>query len=244
MQLVVISPKGGSRNMKLFISDKDGSLLDSLSTFYEGVVRIFRHYELNPPTLDDYRDHIAPDFMPFYWDRGIPLYVTAHELNRIRIACSKESQEPIRPHPGAKELLLHCRKRGFNLFIATADVHEVGDPQLRDLGMRESLWGWARGGNSRRDDLLDICAFANGFTANGESLDIWYLDDTASGIEAAKSASLGIHTIGFTGGFNSREKLLAAEPDHLVDSLLEIPMILDAYALYQSPAMQKPWAIN
>jgi phosphoglycolate phosphatase-like HAD superfamily hydrolase len=211
--------------MKLFISDLDGTLLNSLPAYYRAVVNIFHCYEIEPPTLDDYRDNITPDFMPFYWDRGIPLYVKSRDLNRIKEVCFKECWAATQLHSGAKELLLQCRKLGFDIFIATAETYEIGNRRLCELGLKNLILGWARNGDSRLDDIRDILAFASGFE-EGAALEIWYMDDTASGIMAAKDLELGIHTIGFTGGFNSPGKLLASNPDHLVESLSEVPQIL------------------
>jgi phosphoglycolate phosphatase-like HAD superfamily hydrolase len=235
--------------MKLVILDKDGPIVDSLTPFYNSTVAIFRHYGLEPPKLDDYRDNITPDFMQFYWDRGIPLYVTARELNHVRMECCKEEWTSVRLQPGAKELLKHCHELGFSIFLATADTYENAAQHLQELGVRELIDGWARNGNLRREDLLDILAFADGFS-DDEPWEVWYIDDTASGIAAAKDLPLeGIHTIGFTGGFNSPKKFKELPedhaPDHTVASLFDIPAILDAYAIIEKdPAMHRRWSVN
>lgn len=237
--------------MNLIILDKDGTMVDSLTPFYHAVVAIFRHYGLEPPTLDDYRDNITPDFMRFYWDRGIPLYVTSRELNRLRMELCGEEGASVELLPGAKELVNRCRELGFKIFLATADTYEAASGQLEKLGIKELVSGWARGGISRRDDILDILAFADGLYDDSEPWNVWYIDDTASGIADAKSIPLeGIHTIGFTGGFNSPRKFdelpKDRAPDHIVNSLFAIPSIIDAYvALRQYPATNhSQWTIN
>lgn len=207
--------------MKLLISDWDGTLLNSLPVYYGAVVKIFQDFGVGPPTLNDYRDNITPDFMQFYWNRGIPAHATGKDLNLIRSAYFEKNWNSAELHPGAKELLLHCRKIGFEVFLSTAEVYDIGNRRLREFGIRNLIRGWARGGNSRYDDIADILAFYG-----EEPEKVWYIDDTASGLEAAKECDLGLNTIGFTKGFNSPKKIGSANPDHVADSLFEIPRIL------------------
>jgi phosphoglycolate phosphatase-like HAD superfamily hydrolase len=207
--------------MKLLISDWDGTLLNSLPVYYGAVVQIFQSYGVEPPTLNDYRDNITPDFMQFYWDRGIPRSVTGQDLNLIRSAYFEKNWASVELHPGAKELFLHCQKIGFEVFLTTAEVYEIGKRRLKEFGIRDLIRGWARGGTSRYDDIADILAFCG-----EEPEETWYVDDTASGLEAAKDLDLGLNTIGFTQGFNSAEKIRSADPDHITNSLFEIPRIL------------------
>jgi phosphoglycolate phosphatase-like HAD superfamily hydrolase len=208
--------------MKLLISDWDGTLLNSLPVYYGAVVKIFQDFGVEPPTLNDYRDNITPDFMQFYWNRGIPHHATGMDLNLIRSAYFEENWNSVALHPGAKELFLYARGIGFEIFLATAETYEIGNRRLREFGVRDLIRGWARGGNARYHDIADILAFYGG----EQPEKVWYIDDTASGLEAAKSNDPTMHTIGFTQGFNSPAMIRAAKPDHISDSLFEIPHIL------------------
>ena len=213
--------------MKLLISDWDGTLLNSLPIYYGAVVQIFQHFRVEPPPFDDYRDNITPDFMQFYRDRGIPKSTTGRDLNLIRSAYFEKNWDGAALHPGTKELFLRAREMGFEVFLSTAEVYEIGDRRLREFGSRDLIRGWARGQNSRYHDIADIIAFGLGFCEE-DSLEVWYVDDTASGLTAAKDNDPELKTIGVTMGFNSPEKIRAAKPDYVVDSLFDIPRILSA----------------
>ncbi len=237
--------------MKLVVLEKDGPLVDSLTRAYNSTVAIFRHYGLEPPTLADYRENITPDFMQFYWERGIPLYVTARELNRVQAKCDKKERISVQLQPGAKELLLHCQKLGFKIFLASSDTDENTLKQLEELGVQELITGYAINVQSRRDDLLGLLTFAIGLFPEDNSLELWwYIGDTATGIAAAKSIPIKeTYTIALTGGFDPPERFEGLPkdqaPDHTVASPFDILPILDAYAhLEEDRVMHRKWTVN
>jgi phosphoglycolate phosphatase-like HAD superfamily hydrolase len=235
--------------MKLVILDK-GTVLDTISPPYNDMVAIFRHYECKPPTFDDYRDNfVANDSMELYWDRGIPPHVTARDLSRLRMEIHREEWATVALQPGAKELLNHCERLGFTIFLVTSGTYESTACSLQGPGARKPVEDRAYSRPPRREDLLDILALAKEMFGDEGPREVWYIDDMASGVAAAKNVPLeGIYTIGFTGGSNSpkmfEEIPQGQAPDHVVNSFFDIPPILDAYVALRDPAMQKPWAIN
>jgi len=53
---------------------------------------------------------------------------------------------------------------------------------------------------------------------------MFYVDDSHDGIKSAKE--IGIATIGFTGGYYSKRRIVSAEPDFVIDDLREIINII------------------
>lgn len=69
----------------LVLFDWNGLLVNDCPLLYEhGVCVIFRHYGLPSPTLEEYRNGVTSNFMPFYEKHGV-VGATAEELNRIMI---------------------------------------------------------------------------------------------------------------------------------------------------------------
>ncbi len=213
-------------NYELVISDWDGVLLDSLALYYRAVEEIFREYGIKPPSLEEYRNNISPDFMQFYKERGFPPSATSQGLNAIRKRYFEAHWQEVQLRAGARELLTFCNRSKIIVFLATSEVYEIGLRRFNDLRIRHLIHGWARGGNSRYEDLADILACASGISRNvyGATL---YLDDTGSGIKQAKSKHLRLKTVGVNGGFNSREAIEAAKPDFIVSSPHEVIVILE-----------------
>ena len=51
-----------------------------------------------------------------------------------------------------------------------------------------------------------------------------YVDDTFAGISAAKEA--GFIAVAILGGYNDRARLESANPDHIIESMEELPALL------------------
>lgn len=235
--------------MKLVVLDENGTLLDALGPFYRSAVAVFSHYGIEAPTIDDYRDNITSDFMQFYWDRGIPLHVTDRDVNRI-VAKYHARNEKIflfNPQPGAKELFLHCVKLGFNVVFVKTDVNKIATCRSQELGIRTLAADPPPLNNDPgQGELLNALASMDEIThGDDDPWEIWCIGDTVREIAIAKSIPLkGIHTIAFTGGFDSPRKFEGlpekSAPDYVVDSLLDIPFILDAFAQFNESSEGSP----
>jgi phosphoglycolate phosphatase-like HAD superfamily hydrolase len=177
-----------------------------------------------PPSLDDYRKNITPDFLAFYRDRGMPMSVTAAEMNAIRRSYFAAHWHDAQLRAGARELLEACKNLDVTVFLATAEVYEIGNRRLRELGIRHLIHGWARNGDSRSEDIEDILALMAGRDGYNRSR-VLYLDDTASGLLAAKRHGPYPKTAGIAGGFNTEAQLQAAAPDYFVHHLNEVVAI-------------------
>jgi phosphoglycolate phosphatase len=75
-----------------------------------------------------------------------------------------------------------------------------------------------------------LCQERMGLDANSCA----YVGDTSMDIAAGRAA--GMKTIGVLTGFDSRDDLLQQNPDHIIDSILDLPRALD---LYGPPSIQK-----
>ncbi|MEK7516730.1 MAG: HAD hydrolase-like protein [Patescibacteria group bacterium] len=69
----------------LLLFDWNGTLIDDCRILYQyGVCPIFEHYGLPAPILDEWRNEVSSNFMPFYEKYGV-VGATAEELNRIMV---------------------------------------------------------------------------------------------------------------------------------------------------------------
>ncbi len=108
------------RKHDLVIFDWNGTLQDDLHHIYEcGVQRIFRHFGLACPTLEQYRHEVTADFMVFYRDHGVPADVTAQDLNAIMGEGFKEKGRPADLFPDAAPVVTALRGRGYPLALAS-----------------------------------------------------------------------------------------------------------------------------
>lgn len=106
---------------RLCILDWNGTLQDDLHHIYEcGVQRIFRHYGLPCPSVEEYRHEVTADFMSsFYWPRGVPAEVTKADLNAIMAEGFKEKGTPPGLFPDAISFVETLAGRGYMLVVAS-----------------------------------------------------------------------------------------------------------------------------
>lgn len=104
----------------LLIFDWNGTIQDDLHHIYEcGVQRIFAYFGLQCPTMDQYRNEVAADFMPFYYGRGIPTTVTAQDLNAIMAEGFKVKGKPPGVFADAHATVAELRQRGYAMVLAS-----------------------------------------------------------------------------------------------------------------------------
>lgn len=105
----------------LCLFDWNGTLQDDLHHIYEcGVQRIFRHFGLQCPTIDQYRHECTHDFMAsFYWPHGISKDVTAADLNAIMGEGFKAKGAPAGLFPDAAGIVRTLHLRGYQLMLVS-----------------------------------------------------------------------------------------------------------------------------
>ena len=105
---------------RLCIWDWNGTIQDDLHYIYEcGVQRIFREFGLRCPTIDEYRNEVAANFMPFYHAHGIPADVTADALNAIMAEGFKAKGAPPGIFPDALAAVQALEARGYVQVLAS-----------------------------------------------------------------------------------------------------------------------------
>lgn len=148
----------------LVLFDWNGLLVNDCPLLYEhGVCAIFRHYELPSPTLEEYRNGVSSNFMPFYEKHGV-VGATAEDLTRIFLEglARAGTEPPLFPDArGTLETMYRSRanhvlaivsgyqKAALSQALLTHDIarffHEVhGDvrdkaPLIRDLMARYGI---------------------------------------------------------------------------------------------------------
>lgn len=110
---------------KLVIWDFNGTLLNDLECFYNvGVCYIFRHFGLNPPSLETYRNDAPPNFIEFYHTHGVP---TEFSLDALDLMVDESRRlTPYEAHlfPDVLPTLEAFRQQGIEQVIVS------GCPQL------------------------------------------------------------------------------------------------------------------
>lgn len=192
--------------LKLAIFDWNGTLLNDLPIVYGSVKEIFSRHNLPAPTLEQYRDEITVKFMDFYYNHGFPRDTKPEALNAIRKEYLQEHWREAELHDGAEDLLELSKSLGMHVAIVSGEMTELLEKRLQELNLHHLIDHVAGQAYNKEEVLISTL---DRFGTKAENA--FYLDDTYDGLMAAKHA--GLITIGFQSGYNSKERLLLAEPD-------------------------------
>ncbi len=193
------------RKYRLCILDWNGTLQDDLHHIYEcGVQRIFRHYGLACPTLDEYRHEVTADFMgSFYWPRGIPRDASAADLNAIMAEGFKEKGTPPPLFPDAIAFVEALAVRGYPMVVASGYATAKLDAAVGRSGLGKhflKVVGDVRDKPSAFADLMEAAGVDHAETV--------VVGDTVEDIEGAKA--VGVMPLVCTRGFHPRDRLAKA----------------------------------
>ncbi len=189
---------------KLVVWDFNGSLLNDLQTFYDvGVCYIFRHFGLDPPSLEEYRNGVHSNFLAFYRAHGVPQEFSADELDRL-----VDESRAITPYDAelfhdAHDTLAQIQSRGIEQVIVS------GCPQalLNDIVEAENLrcyFSEIRGTARDKVPVLRELLTARGLKPNRAV----GLTDTDG--DVAMLAEVGIKPYVCPRGFHGPERIMAA----------------------------------
>jgi HAD superfamily hydrolase (TIGR01509 family) len=201
--------------MEAICFDWDGTLVDSLDTFYRANAAVMAELGL-PFDRSAYRRYYAPDWRVLYGRLGVPEgdLEAAHERWRRHF-----DPAGARPFPGTVEALEALDRAGYRLALVTATIREVVEPQLRAFGLDGLIPVRVFG-----DDLavhkpdpapLRLALERLGLARDGST--VAYVGDAPDDMRMARRA--GVHAVGIEGMLADREALAAAGADEVAGSV-------------------------
>lgn len=208
---------------KLGIFDWNGTLIDDLRLAYQSTREIFEAHGVPPPSLGAFRDEIESDFKKFYIQHGITHFdLDLNHAIRTRVFDEHWDETKLHDHEMAKMLLMRFKELGFKLAIVSAEVPEVLLRRIEQFKLQEVFdhiraGAWPKGSALRET--------VEHFGVKPE--ETFYVDDTHEGIGLGKE--LGVHTFGFTRGYNTKRRIKGAKPTYVVDSLSEVLSIAQGW---------------
>lgn len=201
----------GRSTLSTFLFDFDGTLADSLVTIVEITNRLAPEFGYRPTPLEDV------DALKGYSTRqlirysGIPLLKIPALLRRLRIEL-KSYDLPIAPCAGMPAVIRQLHAQNHALAVITSNAPEVVHAFLAAHGLAHCFFNIDGGGTLFGKGRLIAKCLARHQLVPAATV---YVGDEVRDIQAARFA--GIRPIAVTWGFNSREALVAAQPDWLVD---------------------------
>jgi HAD superfamily hydrolase (TIGR01509 family) len=195
--------------------DWDGTLVDSLDTFYRANAAVMRELGL-PFDRSAYRRHYAPDWRLLYVRLGVPASAleAAHERWRHHF-----DPAGARPFPGTRQAIATLRDAGYRLALVTATVRAVVEPQLREFGIDKLIPVRVFGDDLavHKPDPAPLRLALQRLGLAGDASTVTYVGDAPDDMRMARRA--GVRAVGVEGLLADRGALLAAGADVVVASV-------------------------
>jgi pyrophosphatase PpaX len=213
-------------NRKLFsarviLFDWDGTLLNSFAADARAYLEMFRAMEIEWDAAK-FEEHYSPDWYRVYRAARLPR-AKWREADRLwRRAYASETPALL---PGARRIV-RMLDRKFRLGIVTSGSRTRVRKQLRSFELAQyfSVCVCAEDAGRRKPHPAPIQLAMKRLRASPE--ETIYIGDSAEDVEMARRA--GVRPVGVLGPFPTAKRMRAAEPDLLLQSIVDLPRYLHA----------------
>ena len=203
--------------IKNLIFDWSGTLCNDIDLIYETTMRVFERFDAKRISLEEYLKEFEQPHMKFY-NRYVK-NVSEKEQTKafLEIMNTIKDKRPALYPPIPETLSLLANKNIGMAILSAAPQREI-TTVLSEYKLLNFFVCIIAEIHDKRDAILGIipAIFNREETAN--------VGDLVHDIEAGKNA--GIKTIAVCWGYGSREKLLSANPDFLINDLGELKGII------------------
>ena len=195
--------------MKFFLFDFDGVIVDSLDV-YEKTVTDCLDVIGQPLTRgrEEFLELFDGNFYESLVEKGVDL---DKFMNASVEILAKINYADMRPFPAVGPVLRELKNNHPMVVISSNDTPTI--QEALDLYGLDGIFDDVLGSDfmlSKKDKILYIID-----KYHVEKHDIYYIGDTAGDIREGREA--GVKTVGVTWGWHTKDKMLAAGPDHLFD---------------------------
>ena len=211
---------------KCVLFDLDGTLFDTS----EGIKMCYRHglahFGVSVKDDSELDRVIGPSlydsYSRFY---GLEGEAITEAVRLYRELYGKEGIYRLRMYDGVEKMLQAIKQSGSLIGLATMKPHNMAEKILDFSGLKKyfDVICGANSDGSMSDKLLLInaCLMRVGFTDKSR---VYMVGDRFYDMDGAKAA--GVHSVGVTYGFGSREELAEAVAEWIVDSADEVVRVI------------------
>ncbi len=211
------------KTMQGVLFDWDGTLIDSYGADSSAYLAMFREMGI-PWGFEDLARHYSPNWYRVYRAAKLPRARWDEADRAWRAQYAKHSPQLI---PGARQVLVRLR-RAHHLGLVTSGDRDRVLRQLRAFRLTQLFGARVCSGDTPQKKphpaplrlaLRQLCLKASACV---------YVGDPPEDLEMAKNA--GVRAIAVLGPFPTEKRLRAARPDFLLESIRELPGVLEKMA--------------
>jgi len=150
------------------------------------------------------------------YDRAYPVFLELYSENTSKRSCL---------YPGVKEGLEYLKGEGYKIGCVTNKAAQFTEPLLKDLGVYDYFSIVISGDTlpKKKPDPMPLLHAAKFFNVDPEQA--LMIGDSISDVKAARAAGFRIVCMSY--GYNHGVDIHEAKPDGVMDSMAELPELLD-----------------
>ncbi len=200
----------------LLVFDWSGVISDDRRPVYEANMALLEHFGKPTMTFEEWLPQTKLTAEDFLKSQGV--VADPDEAYQLYKRFYGEALERgVLPHvyPDAQETLRFLQREGKRLTVLSSHPEENLRREAGEYGLEGFFEGFKCDVKNKAQGLKDICWGLRVIRSTAA-----YLGDTIYDIGAAREA--GVTAIGVADGYHTRERLLTAQPHHVIDHLSEI----------------------
>ena len=199
------------------IFDSDGTLSDSHTFSFEGVVEVFRQSRLPMPSYEEYREHCHPPYMNFYVERGVT--ATKEQVYEWYYAKARYTEAELFPDVVRALKILSRRELNCRLSVVSAQRNAI---LLQQLAKVRHHFDPIVGERAQKAD--ELMRLRDLYPLPRER--VLYIGDSKTDMEDAQRA--GITAVGITRGSGVHHVLRSSGAEHVIEHLDELLAMVGA----------------
>ena len=201
---------------KAFIFDWSGTLSDNFHLFCNVCDKIFIDLGHHTISQDEIRQNFTLPYMKF-WNKYLP-NLSRKEQCVLYEKYIHQVGEP-KLYKKVEEIILFLKKQGYKLFILSSDPISKLLPEVKKSSFFDLITEIIGDVYAKGDEIVTLIK-----KFNLDKKWTFYIGDTSGDIEAGQIA--GVKTIGISWGFQHQDILKNAQPDFLINDIIEIKKII------------------
>jgi len=201
--------------IKNIIFDWSGTLSNDLVPVYKSLMEVFKELGIKKMTLNEFQDNFSLPYVKFFNS-----YVKVSKEKIDRLFLNHFSGDDVKLFPNVKNTLDFLKNKNVKMVILSSHPQSKIEMEIKDYKLNRYFDEVVGGINDKRKIIIDLIE-----RNNFKPKETIYVGDMVHDIMAGKEAH--IKTVAITWGYNSKQRLLSANPDYTIDKIGEIKNIIN-----------------
>lgn len=205
--------------MKNIIFDWSGVVKDTVTAQLWIVNKIFKKYDVDEITLEEFKENWQQPYMDFYKKYLKDKFTEEGQIKAYKEFVFHEECPETTLFPEMVDLIKKCKEKGYFLAVVSSDLSDTLLPEIKEFDLEGVFDEIITDVDNKLESVKHIIAYNNLDLQN-----TYFVGDSNHEIEVSKEVE--INSVAVTWGFLSENKLRANNPDYVVNTVSNLEKII------------------